>query len=161
MGFGMDCVVRPVVALIRRGTAWSRCLVHKRVFAPEFEIGAALPIRVQCLDAFPGSPDGLRLMETGEGPSGAFRHTGQPSTQSRIIAPANVARGAWERRSQMWDLRRCTRVKSRNVRRRYTSQSKAQRGKTLGKPGDSGCQGPANPLHLWPADDRPHQWRKQ
>ena len=47
----------PGVALIKRGTVWSRRLVHKRVRAPEFEIGATLPIRVQCRDASGGGLD--------------------------------------------------------------------------------------------------------
>lgn len=47
----------PAIALIKRGTAWSRRLVHKRMSAPEFESGATLPIRVQCRDASGGGLD--------------------------------------------------------------------------------------------------------
>ena len=47
----------PAVALIKRGTAWSRRLVHNRVHAPEFDDGATLPIRVQCRDASGGGLD--------------------------------------------------------------------------------------------------------
>ena len=49
----------PAVALIKRGTVWSRRLVHNRVRAPEFDDGATLPIRVQCRDAAGGglNPD--------------------------------------------------------------------------------------------------------
>ena len=47
----------PAVALIKRGTVWSRRLMHNRVRAPEFENGATLPIRVQCRDASGGGLD--------------------------------------------------------------------------------------------------------
>ena len=47
----------PAVALIKRGTAWSRRLVHNRVRAPEFNDAATLPIRVQCRDASGGGLD--------------------------------------------------------------------------------------------------------
>ncbi len=47
----------PAVALIKRGTAWSRRLVHNRVRAPEFDEAATLPIRVQCRDASGGGLD--------------------------------------------------------------------------------------------------------
>ena len=47
----------PAVALIKRGTVWSRRLVHNRVRAPEFDDGATLPIRVQCRDASGGGLD--------------------------------------------------------------------------------------------------------
>ena len=47
----------PAVALIKRGTVWSRRLVHNRVRAPDFENGATLPIRVQCRDASGGGLD--------------------------------------------------------------------------------------------------------
>ena len=47
----------PAVALIKRGTVWSRRLVHHRVRAPEFDDGATLPIRVQCRDASGGGLD--------------------------------------------------------------------------------------------------------
>ena len=45
--------------MVRRGTLWSRRMVHNRVRVPEFEEGATLPIRVQCRDASGGglSPD--------------------------------------------------------------------------------------------------------
>ena len=45
--------------LVKRGTLWSRRMVHDRVRVPEFEEGASLPIRVQCRDASGGglSPD--------------------------------------------------------------------------------------------------------
>ena len=46
----------PAVALIKRGTIWSRRLVHNRVRAPYYDYGTTLPIRVQCRDA---SRDGL------------------------------------------------------------------------------------------------------
>ena len=46
----------PGVAIIKRGTIWSRRLVPNRVRAPQFDAGATLPIRVQCRDA---SGDGL------------------------------------------------------------------------------------------------------
>ena len=46
----------PGVAIIKRGTIWSRRLMHDRVRAPQFDDGATLPIRVQCRDA---SGDGL------------------------------------------------------------------------------------------------------
>ena len=44
--------------LIKRGTVWSRRLVHDRVRTPQFESGTVIPIRVQCKDA---SGDGLSL----------------------------------------------------------------------------------------------------
>ena len=47
----------PAVALIKRGTVWSRRLVHNRVSTPEFGNGAMLPIRVQCRDASGGGLD--------------------------------------------------------------------------------------------------------
>ena len=47
----------PAVALIKRGTVWSRRLVHNRVRAPEYDDGATLPIRVQCRDASGGGLD--------------------------------------------------------------------------------------------------------
>ena len=47
----------PGVALIKRGTVWSRRLVHNRVRAPQFEDGTTLPIRVQCRDASGGGLD--------------------------------------------------------------------------------------------------------
>ena len=47
----------PAIAVIKRGTVWSRRLVHKRVRAPEFYNGATLPIRVQCRDASGGGLD--------------------------------------------------------------------------------------------------------
>ena len=47
----------PAVALIKRGTVWSRRLMHNRVRAPEFDDGATLPIRVQCRDASGGGLD--------------------------------------------------------------------------------------------------------
>lgn len=47
----------PAVALIKRGTAWSRRLVHNRVRAPDYDDGATLPIRVQCRDASGGGLD--------------------------------------------------------------------------------------------------------
>ena len=37
--------------MIKRGTLWSRRMVHDRVRVPDFEDGATLPIRVQCRDA--------------------------------------------------------------------------------------------------------------
>ena len=45
--------------MIKRGTLWSRRMVHDRVRVPEFEDGATLPIRVQCRDASGGglNPD--------------------------------------------------------------------------------------------------------
>ena len=45
--------------MIKRGTIWSRRMVHNRVRVPEFEEGASLPIRVQCRDASGGglNPD--------------------------------------------------------------------------------------------------------
>ena len=45
--------------MIKRGTLWSRRMVHDRVRVPEFDEGAFLPIRVQCRDASGGglSPD--------------------------------------------------------------------------------------------------------
>ena len=45
--------------MIKRGTLWSRRMVHDRVRVPEFEDGATLPIRVQCRDSSGGglSPD--------------------------------------------------------------------------------------------------------
>ena len=47
----------PAVAIIKRGTAWSRRLVHDRVRAPEFDDSATVPIRVQCRDASGGGLD--------------------------------------------------------------------------------------------------------
>ena len=47
----------PAVALLKRGTAWSRRLVHKRLHAPAYGDGATLPIRVQCRDASGGGLD--------------------------------------------------------------------------------------------------------
>ena len=47
----------PAVAIIKRGTAWSRRLVHNRVRAPEFDDAATLPVRVQCRDASGGGLD--------------------------------------------------------------------------------------------------------
>ncbi|MCY4187824.1 MAG: S8 family serine peptidase [Bryobacterales bacterium] len=47
----------PAVALIKRGTAWSRRLVHDRMRSPEFDDAATLPIRVQCRDASGGGLD--------------------------------------------------------------------------------------------------------
>ncbi len=47
----------PAVAIIKRGTAWSRRLVHKRVRAPDYDDEATLPIRVQCRDASGGGLD--------------------------------------------------------------------------------------------------------
>ena len=47
----------PAVAVIKRGTVWSRRMVHRRVRAPEFDNGATLPIRVQCRDASGGGLD--------------------------------------------------------------------------------------------------------
>ncbi len=45
--------------MIKRGTLWSRRMVHDRVRVPDFEDGATLPIRVQCRDASGGglNPD--------------------------------------------------------------------------------------------------------
>ena len=45
--------------MIKRGTIWSRRMVHDCVRVPEFEEGASLPIRVQCRDASGGglNPD--------------------------------------------------------------------------------------------------------
>ena len=45
--------------MIKRGTLWSRRMVHDRVRVPEFEEEASLPIRVQCRDASGGglNPD--------------------------------------------------------------------------------------------------------
>ena len=45
--------------MIKRGTLWSRRMVHNRVRVPDFEDGAILPIRVQCRDASGGglNPD--------------------------------------------------------------------------------------------------------
>ena len=47
------------VKMIKRGTVWSRRMVHNRVRVPDFEEGASLPIRVQCRDASGGglNPD--------------------------------------------------------------------------------------------------------
>lgn len=47
----------PAVALIKRGTVWSRRFLHNRVRTPEFDEGATLPIRVQCRDASGGGLD--------------------------------------------------------------------------------------------------------
>ena len=47
----------PAVALIKRGTVWSRRLIHNRLSVPEFDNGATLPIRVQCRDASGGGLD--------------------------------------------------------------------------------------------------------
>ena len=47
----------PAVALIKRGTAWSRRLVRNRVRAPDYDDGSTLPIRVQCRDASGGGLD--------------------------------------------------------------------------------------------------------
>lgn len=49
----------PFENLIKRGTVWSRRLIHDRVSTPKFDDGAMLPIRVQCRDATGGglSPD--------------------------------------------------------------------------------------------------------
>lgn len=47
----------PAVTLIKRGTAWSRRLVHNRVRAPDYDDEAILPIRVQCRDASGGGLD--------------------------------------------------------------------------------------------------------
>lgn len=47
----------PAVAIIKRGTVWSRRMVHNRVRAPRFDNGATLPIRVQCRDASGGGLD--------------------------------------------------------------------------------------------------------
>ncbi len=45
--------------MIKRGTLWSRRMVHDRVRVPDFEEGATLPIRVQCRDSSGGglNPD--------------------------------------------------------------------------------------------------------
>ena len=45
--------------MIKRGTLWSRRMVHERVRVPEFVEGATLPIRVQCRDVSGGglNPD--------------------------------------------------------------------------------------------------------
>ena len=45
--------------MIKRGTLWSRRMVHDRVQVPDFDDGATLPIRVQCRDASGGglNPD--------------------------------------------------------------------------------------------------------
>lgn len=45
--------------MVKRGTVWSRRLVHNRLTTPEYEEGASVPIRVQCSDASGGglSPD--------------------------------------------------------------------------------------------------------
>ncbi len=45
--------------MIKRGTLWSRRMVHDRVRVPDFEDSATLPIRVQCRDASGGglNPD--------------------------------------------------------------------------------------------------------
>ncbi len=45
--------------MIKRGTVWSRRMVHDRVRVPAFEEGVSLPIRVQCRDASGGglNPD--------------------------------------------------------------------------------------------------------
>ena len=45
--------------MIKRGTLWSRRMVHDRVRVPEFDEGESLPIRVQCRDASGGglNPD--------------------------------------------------------------------------------------------------------
>ena len=47
----------PAVTLIKRGTVWSRRLVHNRVRAPEFDDAATLPIRVQGRDTSGGGLD--------------------------------------------------------------------------------------------------------
>ena len=47
----------PAAVLVRRGTAWSRRLVHKRVRTPDYGHGATLPIRVQCRDTTGGGLD--------------------------------------------------------------------------------------------------------
>ena len=50
--------------MIKRGTIWSRRMVHNRARVPEFEEGASLPIRVQCRDASGGglnSDDEIRF----------------------------------------------------------------------------------------------------
>ena len=38
----------PASSILRRGTVWSRRLVHNRVTAPEYDEDAIIPIRVQC-----------------------------------------------------------------------------------------------------------------
>jgi subtilase family protein len=45
--------------MVKRGTVWSRRLVHSRLTVPEYEEGTSLPIRVQCSDASGGglNPD--------------------------------------------------------------------------------------------------------
>ena len=45
------------LALLKRGTVWSRRLVHKTVGVPEFGEDAGIPIRVQCRDASGGGLD--------------------------------------------------------------------------------------------------------
>jgi hypothetical protein len=49
----------PDERMIRRGTVWSRRLVHHRLASPVYEDGRTVPIRVQCQDASGGglSPD--------------------------------------------------------------------------------------------------------
>lgn len=47
----------PPLPLIKRGTVWSRRLIHKRVHTPEYDHRATLPIRVQCRDASGGGLD--------------------------------------------------------------------------------------------------------
>ena len=37
--------------MIRRGTVWSRRLVHRRLAGPAYDEGKTIPIRVQCQDA--------------------------------------------------------------------------------------------------------------
>ncbi len=43
--------------MVKRGTVWSRRLVHDRLPAPTYELGASVPIRVQCRDASGGGLD--------------------------------------------------------------------------------------------------------
>ena len=43
--------------MIRRGTVWSRRLVHARLAGPAYDDGGTIPIRVQCQDASGGGLD--------------------------------------------------------------------------------------------------------
>jgi len=47
----------PAQRLLQKGSVWSRRLIHKRVTAPDFDDGDAVPIRVQCRDGSGGALD--------------------------------------------------------------------------------------------------------
>ena len=110
----------------------------------ERDIGAC-PSGHSTQDALPGSPDGLRLLKKESVRRGlpaywaafnatANRHAGKGRTWGWGTPELNV--GPAKERSQ-----------PRKTRCQYQVRQ-TRRGNPLDKPGDSGCQGPADPLHL-------------